>query len=119
MFTCLIRYVVEPDKLDAFEEYAHAWIALISKHGGIHHGYFVPGRETDRFPEAEFSFPGLGRPGPENIAVALFSFPDVEAYDAYRTAVAQDPACRSATARFHETKCFSSYERTFLRPLFR
>src|SRR4051794_26856216 len=64
MFTCLIRYVVEPDKLDAFEEYAHAWIALISKHGGIHHGYFVPGRETDRFPEAEFSFPasaGLAR----------------------------------------------------------
>src|SRR3954467_14552988 len=98
MFTCLIRYVVEPDKLDAFEEYAHAWIALISKHGGIHHGYFVPGRETDRFPGAEFVSPGLVRPGRDNIAAALFRFPDVEAYDASRTGVPQDPACRAATA---------------------
>jgi hypothetical protein len=119
MFTCVIRYDVDLDQLDAFEEYAHAWIALISKYGGTHHGYFVPGREADAFPSATFSFPGLGRNAPPNVAFALFSFPDVAAYDAYRAAVERDPACHAATARFKATKCFSGYERSFLRPIFR
>jgi hypothetical protein len=53
-----------------------------------------------------------------NIAVALFSFPSIEAYDQYRVAVSDDEGCKAATARFSETKCFSSYERTFLVPMF-
>jgi hypothetical protein len=118
MFTCLIRYVVDPTKLDEFEEYAKAWIPLIEKYGGTHHGYFVPGRPTDRFPDATFSFPGLGKNGPDNIAVALFSFPDLDTYYSYRKAVGDDPDCKAATKRFNETKCFSSYERNFLRPIF-
>jgi hypothetical protein len=50
--------------------------------------------------------------------VALFSFPTVEAYDKYRREVADDEGCKAATARFNETRCFSSYERTFLVPVF-
>jgi hypothetical protein len=118
MFTCFIRYRIEPDKLDDFREYAHSWISLIRKYGGIHHGYFVPGRYGDNLPSAAFSFPGLGTEGPPNIAVALFSCPSIEAYDQYRLAVSDDEGCKAATARFHETKCFSSYERTFLVPMF-
>ena len=118
MFTCFIRYKVEPGKLSEFKEYARAWIPLIRKYGGTHHGYFVPGTSGDDLPEPAFSFPGLGTAGPPNIAVALFSFPGIEAYDAYRRDVAQDDGCKAATARFNETRCFSGYERTFLMPVF-
>lgn len=65
-----------------------------------------------------FSFPGIGREGPAHIGVALFSFPDVDAYDRYRRDVASDEACKAATARLNETHCFSGYERTFLIPMF-
>lgn len=84
------------------------------KHGGIPHGYFIPGTAENNLPSAVLSFPGLGVEGPPNIAVALFSFP----YDQYRLAVSDDEACRAATAKFNVTKCFSSYERTFLVPMF-
>src|SRR5947208_4746620 len=104
MFTCLIRYEVAPGKVREFEEYARAWMRLIERHGGTHHGYFLPPEGEVR--EASFSFPGLGRQGPPNLAVALFSFASVEKYDAYRRAVAEDPGCKAATARFEETRCF-------------
>jgi hypothetical protein len=118
MFTCFIRYRIEPNKLDEFREYARSWISLIRKYGGTHHGYFVPGTDEDNLPDAAFSFPGLGTEGPPNIAVALFSFPNIEAYEQYRAAVANDEDCRTATVRLNETKCFSTYERTFLMPIF-
>jgi hypothetical protein len=118
MFTCLIRYKIDPNKLDKFREYAHSWISLIRKYGGTHHGYFLPGAEGANLPDATFSFPGLGTEGPPNIAVALFSFPSIEVYEQYRRDVSEDEACKAATNRFHETKCFSAYERTFLVPMF-
>ena len=88
MFTCLIRYTVDMDQLPALEDYARTWMFLIEKYGGTHHGYFMPGLAPDTTPEASFSFPGLGTDGPANVAVALFSFPDVQAYDDYRRMVA-------------------------------
>ena len=118
MFTCFIRYEIEPGKLDAFKEYARAWIALIRKYGGTHHGYFVPAGSGDVAPDAAFSFPGIGREGAPGVGVALFSFPNVEAYERYRRDVAGDEGCKAATVRFNATQCFSSYERTFLVPIF-
>ena len=81
-------------------------------------GPAVPGTDNDRLPDPAFSFPGLGAAAPEDVAFALFSFPDVEAYDHYRAAVAEDEGCKAATARFSETRCFSGYERSFLVPIF-
>jgi hypothetical protein len=118
MFTCFIRYRVDLDKLSEFREYARAWISLIQKYGGIHHGYFIPGTETDDLPSVAFSFPGLATEGPPNIAVALFSFNSREEYEQYRVKVSDDDLCKAATTRFEETKCFSGYERTFLIPMF-
>jgi hypothetical protein len=118
MFTCFIRYEIAPGGLDAFREYARTWIALIHKYGGTHHGYFVPGGNDDVLPDAGFSFPGMGREGPPNIAVALFSFPDVQTYERYRRNVADDDACKVATERFRATPCFTGYERNFLSPIF-
>jgi hypothetical protein len=107
-----LRYTIDPDKLDAFEHYARVWMRLIEKYGGTHHGYFVPGEDP---PSAAFSFPGIGEEGPGNKAVALFSFPTVEAYETYRREVATDPECIAATIHFEQTKCFTKYERAFLR----
>lgn len=100
MFTCVIRYHVDLEQLSAFRDYAQAWIGLIRKYGGTHHGYFMPGTSGDVLP------------------AAAFSFPDVAAYERYRLAVADDEACKAATARFNETPCFSGYERSFLVPIF-
>ena len=114
MITCLIRYEIDESKIVDFECYARTWFRLIEKYGGTHHGYFLPPRLS---PDAPFSFAGLGRKGPSNIAIAMFSFPSIEAYDAYRLNVAADPECSAATAHQQESQCFSGYERTFLEPI--
>ena len=114
MITCFLRYTISPEKLVEFEHYASVWVSLIEKYGGTHHGYFVPG---DAPPLAEFSFPGIGEAGPENIAVALFSFPNVAAYESYRREVANDPECLAVTRHYEQTECFTKYERTFMRAL--
>lgn len=117
MFTCIIRYTVEPDRRDDFEAYARSWIGLIRKYGGTHHGYFVPPRSTGDVPSATFSFPGLGVDAPPNIAYALFTFPSIDAYERYRHDVKADPECAAATARFNEQPSFTGYERSFLVPI--
>lgn len=104
-------------KIDEFREYGRSWIALIEKYGGTHHGYFLPGGAGDEFPDAQFSFPGLGVEGSSNIAVALFSFPSKKAYEKYRREVPDDAECKRITARFNENKSFTRYERNFLVPL--
>lgn len=100
MVTCYLRYVLDPFKLMEFEAYGKMWIPLVEKFGGKHHGYFMPGE------------------GASNIALALFSFPTLAAYEAYRTHAASDPECQAAVRYYEETKCFLSYERSFFRPVF-
>ena len=67
MITCYLRYVIDPYQLVEFETYAKMWIPLVEKFGGKHHGYFLPSE------------------GANNIALALFSFPSLAAYETYRT----------------------------------
>jgi hypothetical protein len=99
MITCYLRYVIDPYKLAEFEAYAKLWIPLVNRMGGIHHGYFLPGE------------------GPNNIAVALFSFPSLAAYEAYRERIPGDPGCREALALADRTRCIVSYQRSFMRPV--
>ncbi len=100
MVTCYLRYVVDPDKLAEFEEYARRWIPLVKRFGGTHHGYFLP------------------HEGPNDIAVALFSFPSLAAYEEYRAKAAVDPDCLAAMDFYRETRWYCSYERSFMKPLF-
>lgn len=116
MITCFIRYTIGQNKIADFEQYARVWMRLIEKYGGTHHGYFVP---SEAPPNATFSFSAIGEEGPPNVALALFSFPDVATYEKYRCEVADDPDCQAETRHFHETKCFTKYERTFMRPVAR
>ena len=83
MITCYLKYVIDPHKLEEFEQYARAWIPIVKRMGGTHHGYFLPSE------------------GANNIALALFSFPSLAAYD-------MDKRNRSII----------SFERSFMRPVF-
>ncbi len=101
MITCYLRYIIDPLKLKEFEHYGKLWIPLVEKFGGTHHGYFLP------------------HEGPNNIAFALFSFPSLATYEEYRMKAAQDPECQAAMKYYEETQCFLSYERFFMRPVFK
>ena len=112
--TCVIRYTLDLKQLRAFEIYARAWIALTERYGGVHHGYFLPRATPD---VVGVSFPGLGHEGPTDVAVAMFTFPNDEAYRSYRERVARDPECHAMAALVRETGCFTRYERLFLQPV--
>jgi hypothetical protein len=115
MIICHLRYVIAPGKLKEFEEYGRRWTALIKKYGGTHYGYFFNETVPDRW--SSFSYPGLGSKGPTDVSISMFSFPTFEAYETYRRDVANDKECKAITAHFHKTKCFVSYERSFMKPL--
>ena len=100
MLTCYLRYVIDPYKLNDFEAYAQMWIPLVNRFGGTHHGYFLPYE------------------GANNIAVALFSFPSLAAYEEYRQRIQTDAECQAALAFADKTRCIVSYERSFMRPVF-
>ena len=97
--TCCIRYVLDPFKRDAFEEYAKRWAMIIPRCGGGLIGYFMPHEGTN------------------NIALALISFESLAAYEAYRARLKADPE-GAVNFRFAEEQRFIlSEERTFLRPV--
>jgi len=112
--TSQIRYTLDLNQLDAFEVYAQIWMKLIERYGGTHHGYFIP---RPRLDGVKVSFPGIGYDGPEDIAIAVFTFPDEKSYRRYRETVADDPECAKATALVEQTHCFTRYERLFLQPV--
>ena len=114
--TCEIRYRVDPVRISEFEAYARIWMKLIERHGGTHHGYFMPREQPV---DSGVSFVGLGRDGEADVAIALFTFPDEDAYARYREQVGRDPDGVAANARFGECPPFNSYERVFLTPLAR
>lgn len=99
MMTCCVRYVIDPYKLAEFEKYAKLWIPIVQRLGGVHHGYFLP------------------HEGANNIALCLFSFPSLTAYEQYRLTLASDTECQAAFELAQESRCIVSYERTFFRPL--
>ena len=100
MVTCYLRYVIDPSKVEEFEHYAKLWIPLVNKFGGTHHGYFLPSE------------------GANNIALALFTFPGLAEYEAYREQSFDDAECKAAFDYADQTKCILSYERSFFRPVF-
>ncbi len=112
--TCQVSYRLDPRKRAEFEAYAEVWMRLIERYGGKHHGYFMP-REKPAC--AGLSFPGAGRDGAGDVAIALFTFPDEETYRGYRESVATDPDSIAANKRFGADPPFRTYERLFLRPL--
>lgn len=99
MITCHVRYQINVDQLEAFERFARAWMDLVDRSGGTHHGYFLPAE------------------GASDIAYALFSFESLAAYEVYRARFGVDPDFVAADRIRDESGCVIRYERTFLRPL--
>jgi hypothetical protein len=99
VITCVVEYVIDPAKIDAFERFAQRWIELVELHGGTHHGYFLPAE------------------GASDKALALFSFSSLAAYERYRTLFGVDPEFVAADRIRDESGCVLRYERTFMRPL--
>ncbi|QAY78767.1 NIPSNAP family protein [Sphingosinicella sp. BN140058] len=99
MITCVVHYVIAPKRLDAFEAFAQAWMCLVAQHGGVHHGYYLPAE------------------GASDLAIALFSFDSLAAYERYRQRFGVDPEFIAADRIRDESGCVLRYERSFLRPL--
>jgi hypothetical protein len=99
MITCVVDYVVDPSKIDAFERFAKRWIALVQQSGGIHHGYFLPAE------------------GASDRALALFSFPSLAHYETYREGFGTDPDFIAADRIRDESGCVLRHDRSFMRPL--
>jgi hypothetical protein len=100
MVTSYLRYIIDPYKVADFEEYGRRWIHLVNRLGGIHHGYFLP------------------HEGANNIAYALFSFPNLAEYEKYREVIKTDKDCQEVLAFAEKTRCIISFERSFVRPVF-
>ena len=99
MITCHLRYEIDPAAIEAFERFARAWMDLVERHGGKHHGYFLPSE------------------GASDRAEALFSFESLAAYERYRTRFGVDPEFIAADSIRDESGCVRRYERSFMRPL--
>jgi hypothetical protein len=53
MITCVVEYVIDPAKIDAFERFGRRWIELVDSHGGTHGpscGPCCPGTEPGKQP---------------------------------------------------------------------
>ncbi|NQZ81517.1 MAG: NIPSNAP family protein [Colwellia sp.] len=99
MITCFIEYIIDANKIKEFEHYAKLWIPLVDKFGGNHLGYFLPSE------------------GASNIALALFNFPSLAAYEIYRNKSIDDKECQAAFEYAEMTACIINYKRSFFRPL--
>ena len=99
VITCVVEYVIDPAKIDAFERFARRWIELVDLHGGTHHGYFLPSE------------------GASDKALALFSFSSLAAYEQYRALFGTDPDFIEADRIRDQSGCVLRYERTFMRPV--
>jgi hypothetical protein len=99
VITCVVEYVIDPAKIDAFERFGRRWIELVNLHGGTHHGYFLPAE------------------GASDRALALFSFPSLAAYEQYRALFGADPDFIEADRIRDESGCVLRYQRSFMRPV--
>lgn len=99
MITCVVHYTIDPGQLDAFERFARRWMELVDRHGGTHHGCFLPAE------------------GASDAALALFSFPSLAEYERYRARFGVDADFVEADRIRDESGCVLRYDRTFMRPL--
>lgn len=100
MVTCFIEYIIDVNKIEAFERYAKRWIPLVNSFGGQHQGYFLPSE------------------GASNKALALFTFASLADYELYRNASMKDADCIAAFNYAIQTQCIKHYQRNFFRPIF-
>lgn len=97
MITCCIQYTLDPQRLDAFRDYATRWPPIIARCGGDLIGYYLP------------------KEGANNFALAMIDFPSLADYEIYRQRLAADPDAQRNIADAKESRCMLVESRSFLQ----
>jgi len=97
MLTCIIRYQIDPYRVDAFERYARAWGEAIPRCGADLIGYFAP------------------HEGSTATAYGLYNIESLAAYEAYRARLRDDPLGRQNYAFAKQERFILREDRMFLR----
>ncbi|GAA6118137.1 NIPSNAP family protein [Acidovorax sp. FG27] len=95
IFTCFIRYQLDPFQIDAFREYAEHWGHIIPRCGGHLLGYFLPSEGTN------------------DEAWGIIAFDSLAAYEAYRARLRADPEGRANFERARRQRFILREQRTF------
>ncbi len=95
--TCVITYQIEPHQREDFLAYARVWEQVIPAAGADLIGYFAPYE------------------GSLTTAYGLYSLPDMGAYEAYRTRLAQDPRGRENFRFAQDRQFIRTEDRIFTR----
>ena len=95
IFTCFIRYQLDPFQIDAFREYAEYWGHIIPRCGGHLLGYFLPSEGTN------------------DEAWGIIAFNSLAAYEAYRARLRADPDGRANFERARRQRFILREQRTF------
>ena len=97
MITCVIRYDLDPCKIDAFEEYARRWGQVIPQCGADLVGYFAP------------------HEGSATTAYGIYNVESLAAYEAYRAKLKAHSLGQENYAFSQRERFIRREERVFLR----
>ena len=97
MLTCIIRYQIDPAKKAQFEQYARNWGQAIPRCGADLIGYYAP------------------HEGSSTLAYGIYNVPNLAAYEAYRTRLADDPLGRENYDLAMRERFLLREDRTFLK----
>ncbi len=97
MITCFIRYQIDPNKKEQFEQYARNWGQAIPRCGADLIGYFSP------------------HEGSSTLAYGAYSIESLAEYEAYRARLMEDPLGRENYEFARKEKFLLKEDRTFLK----
>lgn len=97
MITCVIRYEIEPERVDAFDDYARRWGQAIPRCGADLVGYYSP------------------HEGSSTTAYGIYDIESLTAYEAYRAKLRDDPLGRENFEFARRERFIRREDRIFLR----
>ena len=97
MITCVIKYEIDPYKVDAFNEYARRWGQVIPQCGAELIGYFAP------------------HEGSATTAYGIYSIADLAAYESYRAQLKAHKLGQENYAFAQREQFIRQEERIFVR----
>ena len=96
MLTCVIRYQIDPNRREAFAQYAQTWGQCIPRCGADLIGYYAP------------------HEGSATLAYGIYNIPSLADYEAYRKRLAEDPLGRQNYDFARSERFILREDRTFL-----
>ncbi len=97
MILCVIRYQIDPFKLEDFREYAENWGSIIPRCGGHLVGYFLPHEGTN------------------DIGWGLIAFQSLTSYAAYKGRLKTDPDAQKNFNAARDKRMILREERNFVQ----